>query len=322
MFNTPYAHRLLIGAFMALSSAVTLAQTYPSKPVRLVVPFPAGTGTDLMARLIGQQLQVALGQPFVVDNKPGAGGSIGAMEVVRAAPDGYTLLFCSNSAAASNVALLKSMPYDPIKDLTPVAGIGEGGLVLMVRSDHPAKNLQEFLSQARQRPGKINAGYGSSSSQISIAMLNKLGKLDSLPVPYKGIPLAVNDLIGGQLEFTFVDTANAIAQSKGGKLRALGITTANRSQIVPDWPALSEAMPGFDITAWFALLGPANMPREVVEKLNQSINQVLRQNETKEKMAASGVQPLIMTTGQLKNFVPSEVTKWIQLAKDANIQPE
>ena len=275
-----------------------------------------------MARLIGQQLQVALGQPFVVDNKPGAGGSIGAMDVVRAAPDGYTLLFSSNSAAASNVALLKSMPYDPIRDLTPVAAIGEGGLVLMVRSDHPAKNVQEFLSQARQRPGKINAGYGSSSSQISIAVLNKLGKLDSMPVPYKGIPLAVNDVIGGQLEFTFVDTANAIAQSKGGKLRALGITAANRSPIVPDWPALSESMPGFDITAWFAVLGPANMPREVVEKLNQSINQVLRQNDTKEKMAASGIQPLVMNTEQLKNFVPSEVAKWVQLAKDANIQPE
>ena len=153
-------------------------------------------------------------------------------------------------------------------------------MVLMVRSDHPAKSVQEFLSQARQRPGKINAGYGSSSSQISIAVLNKLGKLDSMPVPYKGIPLAVNDVIGGQLEFTFVDTANAIAQSKGGKLRALGITAANRSHIVPDWPALSESMPGFDITAWFAVLGPANMPREVVEKLNQSINQVLRQNDT------------------------------------------
>ena len=214
------------------------------------------------------------------------------------------------------------MPYDPIRDLTPVAAIGEGGLVLMVRSDHPAKSVQEFLSQARQRPGKINAGYGSSSSQISIAVLNKLGKLDSMPVPYKGIPLAVNDVIGGQLEFTFVDTANAIAQSKGGKLRALGITAANRSHIVPDWPALSESMPGFDITAWFAVLGPANMPREVVEKLNQSINQVLRQNDTKEKMAASGIQPLVMNTEQLKNFVPSEVAKWVQLAKDANIQPE
>lgn len=298
------------------------AQAFPAKAVRLVVPFPAGTGTDITARLMAQHLQTALGQNFVVDNKPGAGGSIGAMEVVRAPADGYTLLFASNSAAASNVALLKSMPYDPVKDLTAIAGIGSACLVLMVRADHPARNLQEFLAMVRQRPGKLSAGYGSSSSQIGIAVLNKLGGLDTLSVPYRGIPLAVNDVIGGVVDFTFVDMGNALAQAKGGKMRALGITSLARSPIAPDWPALAESLPGFDITAWFAVLGPANMPREVVDKLNGTINQVLRQAEVSERLAAAGVQPMIMTPEQFRRFVPAEVAKWVQMAKDANIQPE
>jgi tripartite-type tricarboxylate transporter receptor subunit TctC len=170
---------LLLALGLSTAAAVN-AQGYPTKPVRLVVPFPAGTGTDIGARMLTQHLQAALGQSFVVDNKPGAGGSIGAMEVVRAAPDGYTLLFSSNSAAASNVALLKSMPYDPAKDLTPIAGVGESVLVLMVRADHPARNLQELIDYLAKRPGKVSAGYGSASSQISIAVLNKLARLGSM----------------------------------------------------------------------------------------------------------------------------------------------
>ena len=220
------------------------AQTYPQRPVRLVVPFPAGTGTDLTARLMAQQLQAALGQPFVVDNKPGAGGSIGAMEVVRAAPDGHTLLFSSNSAAASNVALLKSMPYDPARDLTLVSGIGESALVLMVRTDHPARTLDDFLDMARKQPGKLNGGYGSSSSQMSIALLNKLARLDTLLVPYKGIPLAVNDVIAGTLDFTFVDINNALAQAKGGKLRALGVTRIRSSDTVVNHRFEARLQPG------------------------------------------------------------------------------
>jgi tripartite-type tricarboxylate transporter receptor subunit TctC len=290
--------------------------------VRLVVPFPAGSATDMAARLAAQYLQTAMNQNFVVENKPGAGGSIAAMEVIRSNPDGYTLLFSSNSAAASNVALLKSIPYDPNKDFTPIAGIGENMLVLMVKSDHPAKNIQEFISYASQRPGKVNAGYGSSSSQVSIAVLNKLAKIDTMMVPYKGIPLAVNDVLAGVVEFSFVDQGNAMAQSKGGKMRVLGVTSNKRSMLAPEWPALSETLPGFDITAWFAVLGPAGIPKDVVEKLNTQITNILKQNEFKEKMAGIGIQTMPMTSDQLKSHVASEVTKWIRLVKEANIQPE
>ncbi len=310
-------------ALLAGSMASTWAQSPNStRPVRMVVPFPPGTATDLAARVMANHLQGALGQAFVVENKPGAGGSIAAMEVIRSAPDGNTLLFSSNSALASNVALLKSIPYDPNKDFSPVAGIGENMLVLMVRADHPAKTAAELLAYIKQRPGKVNAGYGSSSSQVCIAVLNKLGNIDAVGVPYKGIPLAVNDVLGGSLDFTFVDLGNAMAQAKGGKMRALGITASKRSPLVPDWPALAEGLPGFDITAWFGIAGPAGLPKDVADRLHAAVAQGLASTEVKDKLAGIGIQPLPMRPDQMKAFMAAEVTKWVRLVKEANLQPE
>lgn len=312
----------LLGAALTLACSVTLAETYPARPLRFVVPFPAGSATDLAARVMANALTASLGQTIVVDNKPGAGGSIAAMEVVRSTPDGYTLLFSSNSAMASNVALLKVMPYDPRKDLAPVASVGDNALVLMVRSEHPARNLKEFLDYAKQRNGNLNAGYGSSSSQISIAVLGSLGKFEVQSVPYKGIPLAVNDVLGGTVDFTFVDLGNAMAQAKGGKLRPLGITAPKRSMLVANWPALAETLPGFDITAWFAIAGPAALPKDVVDKLNGAVNQALKQPAVLEKLAGVGIQPMSMTPAELKTFVDKEVAKWVTLAREAKVQPE
>ena len=307
---------------LALTTGGAFAQAFPSKPVRLVVPFPAGAATDLAARVVGQQLSTALGQPFVVDNKPGAGGSIAAMEVVRAAPDGYTLLFSSNSAISSNVALLKKIPYDPIKDFSPVAGIGETVLVLMVKANSPQKTIQDLVNYAKARPSKITAGYGSSSSQVSIAVMNKLAGMDTLMVPYKGIPLAVNDVLGGMLDFTFVDAGNALAQSKGGAMRALGVTSTKRSSLAPEWPSIAEVFPGFDITAWFAIVGPAGISKEVVDKLNLATTAALGNADLKAKLANIGITPMPMAPEPLKTFIGTEVTKWTRLVRDANIQPE
>ena len=311
---------LALGFLLAASTA--LAQGFPNRPIRLVVPFPAGSATDLAARVVGQNLSTALGQPFVVDNKPGAGGSIAAMEVIRATPDGYTLLFSSNSAISSNVALLKKIPYDPNKDFSPVAGIGETVLVLMVKASAPQKNIQELVAYAKQHPGKATAGYGSSSSQVSIAVLNKLGGVDTLLVPYKGIPLAVNDVLGGTLDFTFVDAGNAMAQAKGGAMRGLGVTSTKRSLLAPEWPAIAEVLPGFDITAWFAIVGPAGMAKEVVDKLNAATTTALAQPELKARLASIGITPMPMAPEPLKTFIATEITKWTRLVKDANIQPE
>jgi tripartite-type tricarboxylate transporter receptor subunit TctC len=311
-----------MGMALAVAAHAAFAQSYPDKPIRLLVPFPPGAATDVAARIIGQQLQTELGQAIVVDNKPGANGSIAGLEVVRAAPDGYTLMFSSNSAIASNIALLKNMPYDPLKALTPIAGVAENTLVLMVKPTFPAKTLKDFIAYASARPGKLSAGYGSSSSQVSLAMLNKLAGLDTLPVPYKGIPLAANDVVGGTLDFTFVDLGNAMAQTKGGLLRPIAVTSEKRSPLVPDWPTLSELIPGYNITAWFGVVGPAKLPKPIVDKLNAAIVKSLAQPEVKTRMAGIGLTTMPLTPPQLGAFMASEVTKWQRLVKESGIEPE
>ncbi len=244
------------------------------------------------------------------------------MEVVRAVPDGYTLLFSSNSALSSNVALLKNIPYDPNKDLSPIAGVAITALVLMVRPDFPAKTVAEFIAYVKQRPGKLSAGYGSSSSQVSLAMLNRMAGIDVLAAPYKGMPAAANDVIGGTLDFTFIDIGNAMAQSKGGRLRPLAINTEKRNSLVPDWPTLAETLPGFDIAAWVAVAGPAGMPPQVIETLSTGIAAAIKTPDVTQKLAITGFAPMPMKPGQLKTFVADEIVKWKQLAKDANLEAQ
>ena len=318
----PQALAALCASMLPFGVVPALAQDFPKGPVKLVVPFPPGSATDLAARVIGQQLQSAFGKPFIVDNKPGGQGSIAGEFVARSAPDGYTLLFSSNTALASNVALLKKMPYDPVKDLTPIAGVGVTVLVLMVRPDFPAKNLQEFIAYVKQRPGKLAAGYGSSSSQISISRMAKMGGLDVLSVPYKGIPLAVNDVMSGQVQFTFVDLGNAMAQAKGGTLRPIAVTSEKRNPLVPDWPTLAEVLPGYDITAWFAIAGPAGMPKDIVDKLSAATLKAVQTAEVKEKLGTIGLAPAPMSSAELGRFIDSEIVKWIRLAKEAGVEPE
>lgn len=322
--TSQYWRRALCVAFgLAAASLAAVAQNYPNRPVRLIVPFPPGSGSDVAARVIGQHMSTTLGQPFLVVNKPGAAGSIGAMEVVRALPDGYTLLFGSSSSLAANVSLLKNIPYDPAKDLAPVAGIADSVTALIVKSDFPAQNLQEFIAYVKQRPGKINAGYGSSSTQISLAVLSKLAGLDVVAVPYKGTPLAVTDVLAGTLDFTFADLGNAMAHVKAGTLRGIGLTTPKRSAMVPDWPPIADTLPGFDdITGWIALVGPAGLPKDVADKLNAATDVALQHPEVKNKLALFGLSPMPMTPERLKSFIGTEIPKWARMAKEAKIQPE
>ena len=308
---------------LTITSLAAQAQAYPNRSVRMVVPFPPGSGSDVAARVVSQHLATVLGQPFVVENKPGAGGSIGAMEVVRATPDGYTLLFGSSSSLAANVALLKTMPYDPAKDLAPVAGIADSVTALVVKADFPAKTLQEFVAYVKQRPGKVNGGYGSSSTQIALASLNKHAGLDAVGVPYRGTPLAVADVLSGTLHFTFADLGNALPHVKAGTLRGLGTTTPKRSAMVPDWAPIADTYAGYDdITGWIAVVGPAGLPKDVAEKLSASIGQALQQPEVKNRLALFGLSPMPMSPDQLRSFINSEIPKWLRMAKEANIQPE
>jgi tripartite-type tricarboxylate transporter receptor subunit TctC len=303
-------------------TAQAQATSYPQRSVRLVVPFPPGSGSDVAARVVSQHLASSLGQGFVVDNKPGAAGNIGAMDVVRAAPDGYTLFFGSSSSLAANVSLLKTMPYDPLKDLTPVAGIADSVTALIVRSNHPARNLSEFVTWVKQRPAKVNASYGSSSTQISLALLNKVAGLDVTGVPYRGTPLAVNDLLAGAVDFTFADLGSVLAHVKAGTLRGIALTTPRRSPMV-DWPPIAEQYSAYeDITGWIALAGPPGLPKDIADKLSAAVNQALQQPEVRNRLAFFGLSPMPMGPEALRSFMQSEIPKWARLAKTANIQPE
>jgi tripartite-type tricarboxylate transporter receptor subunit TctC len=305
-----------------LWSALVHAQAYPTRPVKLVVPFPAGSATDQVARLAGSQLQEALGQPFVIENKAGAQGAIAAAEVAKSAPDGYTLMLTTNTPQAANVSLFKKLTYDPVKDFTPITRYGTTSFMLMVRPDFPAKDLKAFIVHARSQPGKLSAGYGSAGSQVSVAMLKALGKLDIVEVPYKGIPQTITDTMGGSLQVTFVDMANALAQQKGGKLRGLGVTSPKRSSLAPDMPAIAEELPGYEIIAWFALVAPAKLPEPVVQRLHEANMKALARPEIKEKFATIGTDVAPMNPGELGKFIQAEIANWARLVKLANIQPE
>ena len=307
---------------LVLFSSAALAQGYPTKPVRLVVPFPAGSATDQIARLAGAELQQALGQPFVVENKAGAQGAIAAAEVAKAAPDGYTLMLTTNTPQAANVSLFKKLNYDPVKDFTPITRYGTTSFMLMVRPDFPAKDLKGFIAHARSQPGKLSGGYGSAGSQVSIAMLKQLGRLDIVEVPYKGIPQTITDTMGGSLQLTFVDMANAQAQVKGGKLRGLGVTSGKRSALAPDLPAIAEELPGYEIIAWFALVGPAKLAEPIVQRLHETNMRALAKPEVKDKFALVGTDVAPMNPAELGRFIQSEVAHWAKLVKLAGIEPE
>ena len=305
-----------------LFSSGILAQNYPAKPVKLVVPFPAGSATDQVARIVGQQLQEALGQPFVIDNKPGAQGAIAATEVAKASPDGYTLMVTTNTPQAANASLFKKLAYDPVKDFTAITRFGTTSFMLMVRADFPAKTLKEFIAHSRSQPGKLSAGYGSSGSQVSVAMLKQLGKLDIVEVPYKGIPQTITDTMGGSLQLTFVDLANALAQVKGGKLRGLAVTSGKRSALAPDLPAIAEEMAGYEIIAWFGLVAPAKLPDAMVQRLNDALMKSMAGADFKQKFAAIGADVAPMGPADFGRFIQSEVVHWAKLVKLAGIEPE
>jgi tripartite-type tricarboxylate transporter receptor subunit TctC len=314
--------RWLLSLVAALAAFSAQGQTYPAKPVKLVVPFPAGSATDHVARLVGSQLQEALGQPMVVENKAGAQGAIAAAEVAKAAPDGYTLMVTTNTPQAANVSLFKKLQYDPVKDFAPITRFGTTSFVLMVKPDFPAKNLKEFIAHVRKQPGKLSAGYGSAGSQVSLAMLKQLGKLDVVEVPYKGIPQAITDTMGGSLHFTFVDLANALAQAKGGKLRGLAVTSAKKSALAPELPAIAEELPGYEIIAWFGLVAPAKTPEPVVQRLNDVLMKALARPDVKEKFGTIGADVQPMNPAEFGKFIQAEVANWAKLVKLAGIQPE
>ena len=244
-------------------------------------------------------------------------------EVARAAPDGYTLMVGTNTPLAANPSLFKKLNYDPVKDFAPIARLGTISFMIMVRPDFPAKNLKELLASCQEPiPGKLSAGYGSAGSQVSQAMLRSMGKIDFIDVPYKGLPQAITDVLGGQISFTFADLANALAQIKGGKLRGIAVTSQKRSALAPDVPAIAEELPGYELIAWFALVAPAGTPAPVVSRLHEVTVKSLAKPEVKARFDALGTDVAPMNPEQLGGFIRAEIAKWAKMAKEAGIQPE
>ncbi|MDM0021793.1 Bug family tripartite tricarboxylate transporter substrate binding protein [Variovorax saccharolyticus] len=312
--------------FLALglvgSALNPIARAAPGRTVRLVVPNPAGSSTDQVARLFAQPLGVALNQVIVVDNKPGANGIIAMQDLVRSPPDGSTLMFSSLSPLAINVALLKNLPYDPRKDVTPISGGYLSNQVLMVGAAHPARTFSDFIAYAKRNPGKVSIGHASTLSHAEIAAMAKQAGIDVLQVPYRGIPPAITDVIGGTLDATFVDMVNALGQGKAGQMRALAVTSAKRNPAAPQWPSIAEALSGYDFSAWTAFVGPAGMAPETVSRVHAAVSAILKQQEFVDKLEGIGMVAQRATPGELKSLIDSDIARWTRLVAEYKIQAE
>ena len=307
---------------LLLGAAPAHAQKYPARSVRIVVPFPAGSAPDQTARIVAQELQTTFGQTFVVDNKPGAQGAIGAVEVVKSPADGYTLFLTTNTTQAANVSLFKKLPYDPVKDFAPVTRIGGTSLMLVVKPDFQAHNLKELIAYARANPDKLSAGYGSAATQVAIGMLQTQGKLKVLSVPYKGVPQTALEVMAGQISFSFVDAAIGLAQIKGGKLKALGVTALTPNRLAPEIPLFTTDLPGFEIGTWYGVVAPIGTPREVVLALNDAIQKGVNKPEVRERFSTMGLEMMLMGPDEFDPFIRGEIGKWATRIKEAGIQPE
>ena len=297
--------------------------SYPSGIIKFVVPFAAGSATDTLARVLGEKMSASLGQAVVVDNMPGANGFLAAQNVARAEPDGLTVLVTSNTTHAANQSLFKKLPYDPINGFEPVSELGTITLALVVHPSVPASTAQELIAYAKAKPGELTFGSGSSSSRIAGEMLKTLAGIDMLNVPYKSNPQAVTDLLGGQISLVFADISTTLPQAKAGNVKALAVSSAERSPLAPDLPTMAEAgVPGYDLTAWFAAFVPAGTPRPIVDKLNAAFKAALADPQATKTLLGAGIEPTSSTPEELKAFVASETEKWAKIVKAAGIEPE
>jgi tripartite-type tricarboxylate transporter receptor subunit TctC len=306
----------LAAVLAAGTAAEVLADTWPSKPISIVVPFAAGGSSDVTARMLAAKLRAEFGQNFVVENRPGAGGNIGADAVAKAAPDGYTLLLAT-STHVTNPALYKSLPYDFLRDLVPVSQVAFIPSVLVVNPSVPAKTLPEFIKLIQDAKGAVNYGSSGSGSSphLAAAVFNKMAKGNMTHVPYKGSAPALADLLGGQIQAVFSPFVDALPHIKAGKLRALGMTSKGRSALLPELPAIGEALPGYDVVLWNGIFAPARTPPDIVARLSEAIAKIVRQPDTKKLLAEQGSEPVSSTPAEFRDFVASEAPRWRSLVE-------
>ncbi|HKX42802.1 MAG TPA: tripartite tricarboxylate transporter substrate binding protein [Burkholderiaceae bacterium] len=331
MFRPVCRSRRLTAAVLVVAAATfgvtpfaALAQAkYPDKPVTFIVPFAAGSATDQLARALGQSFTEQTKQAVVVDNKAGASGMLAAQAAAKAPADGYTVLITTNTTQAANEHLFKKLSYDPIKDFAPITGLGKGGQVLVVKADSPYKSVAELLAKAKKDPGKLSFGSGSSSSRVAGELFKQLSHTEILHVPYKSNPNAITDLLGGQIDLMITDTATGVPQIKGGKLKALGVSTSKRLALLPDVPTLDEAgVKGYDMGYWFAAYVPAGTPAPVVQRLHELLVAGVKGAAAKSFFDGSGAEPWTTTPDELAKFQSAESAKWGKVIKAAGIEPE
>lgn len=311
---------LVVGLF----PSVTLAQNYPAKPVRLIVPFPAGGATDIFARVLSQKLGEKLGNAVVVENRPGAGGTIGADLAAKAAPDGYTVLLATSSTHSIGPALNANMPYDAVRDFTPIAHVGNAPSILLVPNSAPVKTLKDWLVYARQNPGKLN--YASSGTGTIVHLTAELFKAQTglfiVHIPYKGTALAIPDLVSGKVDLMFDSLPTGLPHVRDGRLRALAVTSAKRTPMAPDLPAVAEFLPGFESNTWFGLYGPKGLAPDVLAKIGSAVNQVLADSEVKDKLARLGIEPVGGTAQEFARMTSRDAAKWKQIIADRKISAD
>ena len=306
-----------------LATGAAQAQGYPNRSITLVLPFAAGSGTDTTTRIISKHLGDALGQQFIVDNKPGANGMIAATYVARAQPDGYTLFVTTNTTHSANPYLLKTLTYDPVKDFTAIARTGDLPFMLLINPQVPAKTVKELVAYAKANPGKLTYASGSSSSSVSGATFAKQAGIDLLHVPYKSSPPAISDVLGGRITMMFIDVLTGLPHVKNGDLRALAVTTRTRSSLVPDLPSMEEAgVPNFDITSWQGYFAPAGTPREIIVKVNAELRKIIDKPEIKAELATRGMDAFSSSPEEMEKFVKDQLVLWQRLVKDAGIEAQ
>jgi tripartite-type tricarboxylate transporter receptor subunit TctC len=304
-------------------SRIARAQTYPTRPVRLVVGAPAGGGFDIVARLMGQWLSERLGQPFVIDNRPGAGGNIGTEAVVRAPSDGYTLLLVT-AASAINVTLYEKLSFNLSRDIVPVAGIADVPEVMVVNPSLPAKTVPEFIAYAKANPGKLSMASGGNGTPSHVAgeLFKMMTGTNMVHVPYRGLSPALTDLLGGQVQVAFGGLPSSIEHIRTGKLRALAVTTAARSEALPNIPTAGEFVPGYEASMWYGIGAPKNTPAEIVAKLNTEVNAALADPKLKARLADVGGTVLAGSSADFGKLIADETEKWAKVIKFAGIKPQ
>jgi len=298
------------------------AQTYPNKPIRLVVTFTPGGAPDILARLFSEKSQ--LGQTVVVDNKPGAGGNIGADAVAKSAGDGYTLVMGTVGTHSINGALYDKMPYDMVKNFTPISLIASAPNLLVVNNDLPVKSVPELIAYMKANPNKLSFGSPGTGTSVHVSgeLFKSMTGTTMTHIPYKGRQFAIPDLVGGSIQLMFDNMPSALPMAKEGKIRALAQTTAKRSPAAPDVPTMAEFIPGFEATTWFAMFAPANTPRAVIDKLNAEVLRVFKLPEVQERLKTLGLDPVLSTPDELARYQATEIAKWAKVVKESGAKAE